>query len=739
MRRFWQVKDIQSRLYSFPNTTSVAVIGLSFSQSQQRGFSPVSALVAGCVHQVMSRHWEPLQHGIWSGGEGETVGDINNLPADLREHGLFCVWRYEKNPKGDLTKVPVNPNNPRFRADSTDKADFAPLETALKHSSDFDGVGVGVFDGLMERGKLCGVDIDHCIDDHGGLSAEAGKIMDVLKWMYWEKSPSGHGLRGFGLVSKDFKYDTERFYIKHGPLELYVGGATNRFLTVTGDVIRPAERLEDVTHELLEVAQTYMRRPAEQTDTHNQPGAAMLPDDDVLKMAANASNGEKFRKLWSGDTSDYPSESEADLALCGVLAFWCRRDPTQIDKLFRQSALFRKKWDSKRGGSTYGEWTVRKAIRMCSEVWEPERKVTTENGVIKAVEPKQRIIAVTAAELDAMDIPPVEWLVEGLLPIGSACLSAPPKSCKSYMAIDLCISICTGEKFLGRKTNKAACLYFDLESGKRRPKQRIRQVLGDRKAPDNFFIVTGESEPGMVGAGFEDTLMDQLQQHPEIRLVVIDVLQKVRPPRKSGTSMYDSDYDLFAPINKIAIRQNVAVLCITHNRKLRDPSDPFNDITGSTGILGSVDAAFVISKSRRFGDDDVTLFVTGREMPEQELAIKFNQKSFRWECMGTAEQRETQRAVDAYHSSRVVSIIKELIQKNGGTWEGSAQDMVNYADLVGKSIPMNTKEVGREVNKFFSFFDVIDGIQCASSRTGKYGRIYKFHDTHNTVITSYHS
>jgi len=683
----------------------------------------------------MSRHWEPLQHGIWSGEEGETVGDINNLPADLREHGLFCVWRYEKNPKGDLTKVPYKPRDPRYGADSADKADFAPLETALKHSSGFDGVGVGIFKDLFERGNIVGFDIDHCLDQNGNLSAEAEKITDILKYCYWEKSPSGHGLRGFGLVNKDFKYDTERFYIKKGGLEIYSAGATSRFLTVTGNVVKPAERLEDVTHELLEVARTYMVRPAEQTDTNNQPGAAMLPDDDVLKMAANASNGEKFRKLWSGDTSDYPSDSEADLALCGVLAFWCRRDPTQIDKLFRQSALFRKKWDSKRGGSTYGEWTVKKAIRMCSEVWEPERRVTTENGVIKPKEPKQRIVAITAAELDALDIPPVEWLVEGLLPIGSACLSAPPKTGKSYLAIDLCISICTGEPFLGRNTNKAACLYFDLESGKRRPKQRIRQVLGDKKAPDNFFIITAEQKPGKVGAGFEDTLIDQLQQHPEIRLIVIDVLQKVRPPRKSGTSMYDSDYDLFSPINDIAIKHNVAVLCVTHNRKMRDPSDPFNDISGSTGVLGSVDAAFVISKARRYGDEDVTLFVTGREMPEQELAVAFNKKVFRWECMGTAEQRETQRAVDAYHSSMVVSIIKELIRKNGGVWEGSAQDVIDYGGLVGKHIMKSNEDVGKDINRFLSYFDVLDNIKCIPSRTGKRGRRYKFTDTPVTADT----
>lgn len=359
-----------------------------------------------------------------------------------------------------------------------------------------------------------------------------------------------------------------------------------------------------------------------------------------------------------------------------------------------------------------------------------KRFVTAENGIITPKEPRQRIIAVSAADLVNMDLPPVEWLVEGFLPVGSACLSAPPKSYKSYLALDLCLSICFGEPFLGRKTNKAGCLYFDLESGKRRPKQRIRQILGDRQAPDNFYIITGEAEPGKVGDGFEETLTDQLQQHPDIRLIVIDVLQKVRPPTKGKASAYESDYQLFDPINRIALKNNVAVLCITHNRKMRDGGDPFNDISGSTGILGSVDAAFVISKSRRFGDDDTTLYITGREMPEQELAVKFNQQIFRWQCLGTAADREAQRQVNEYHASPIVAAVKELIRKNGGLWEGSSQDLIDYSGYTGTPILMSPVDVGKAINRYISLFDGIDKVECIPSRSGKKGRFYKFTVTH---------
>jgi primase-polymerase (primpol)-like protein len=67
-----------------------------------------------------------------------------------------------------------------------------------------------------------------------------------------------------------------------------------------------------------------------------------LDDQKLLDKAMNAANGDKFRRLWEGDISDYPSHSEADLALCYLLAFWTGGDTIKMDKLFRQSGLYRR-------------------------------------------------------------------------------------------------------------------------------------------------------------------------------------------------------------------------------------------------------------------------------------------------------------------------------------------------------------------------------------------------------------
>lgn len=296
---------------------------------------------------------------------------MNNLPKELRAKGLFCLWKYEPDEKGNPTKVPYNPNKPGRKASSTDTECFSSFDKAVRLVNDYSGLGTGMFRGLFSKGELCGIDIDHCIDDQGNLSDKAQKIVNRLKWCYWEKSPSGHGLRGFGLVNSDFKYDRDTYYFKRGDLEIYVAGTTARFLTVTGNVYKPGE-LTDITHELLDVMQTYMKRGKE-VIASSEAKPTGLADDVILQKAAAASNGDKFMQLWSGDTSGYPSESEADLALCNMLAFWTGKDAARIDQLFRQSGLMRDKWDQRRGGSTYGADTIIKAVNACTDTYSPKK------------------------------------------------------------------------------------------------------------------------------------------------------------------------------------------------------------------------------------------------------------------------------------------------------------------------------------------------------------------------------
>ena len=307
--------------------------------------------------------------------------NTNNLPETLKQRGFFCLWKYESR-DGRQTKMPYDPNSPQDRAKSNDRSTFAPMATAQARAAGFDGIGIGIFD------DIAGIDIDHCIDDAGQLSPMAQDIVQTMD-AYTEISPSGKGLRIL-FLAPGFQYDKDRFYIKESKqgLEVYIAGMTNRYLTVTGNTLRSCD-LVDRTKQLQSVLDRYMKRNTAEQQPQGQQSldswqyvrmqqrtAADLSDRELIDRAMNAGNGSAFTSLWNGDISGYPSHSEADQALCNLLAFWTNKDAARIDSLFRQSGLMRDKWNRRQSGTTYGNITIQKAIAGCAEGYTPPQEAT---------------------------------------------------------------------------------------------------------------------------------------------------------------------------------------------------------------------------------------------------------------------------------------------------------------------------------------------------------------------------
>lgn len=343
------------------------------------------------------------------------------------------------------------------------------------------------------------------------------------------------------------------------------------------------------------------------------------------------------------------------------------------------------------------------------------------------------IQTVTALELDEMDIPPIEWLVDKILPVGLSMLGAPSKYYKSYMALDLCIRICNGSKFLGFDCTKHSCLYLDLESTKRRPRNRLRQILGDQKKPDNLYIITGDENPGRINDGLEEQINYQLSEHPDIKLIVIDVFQMIRQQAKRNQTGYDRDYEDFKVLKKIADSNNIGLMLIHHTRKMRDPTDVFNDLSGSVGVMGALDCALVISKDKR-DEKEATLHITGRDMESMNLKIQFNRNTFRWECMGTAEDVEKQRELDDYNNSPITKTIKKLLEQNNGEWSGSASEIVNASKYFGCRIYDDHKKVGKFIknNEHLLYFD---GVKYEYKKTTGGKRVHVFNASNVTNAT----
>lgn len=289
-----------------------------------------------------------------------------NIPDVLKQSASFCVWKMEKR-SGRPTKVPYNPRTGAM-ARTNDPSTFADFNTAMKSYAigGWDGIGYRVSEGIGA------IDIDHCIREDGSLNDVAASILGIFPDAYFEKSPSGSGLRGFFKLSPDFAYDKTVYYInnrKHG-LEVYLPGVTNRFVTVTGDMFRngAVTRNDDALRTLLD---TFMKRSTRVSSKTVEP-ASYLDDDGVIAHASASESGDKFKALYAGNWEEgYDSQSDADMALVSILAFWCGNVEEQIDRIFRTSGLMRGKWDRMTGDSTYGQITIRNAVSSNGEIYTP--------------------------------------------------------------------------------------------------------------------------------------------------------------------------------------------------------------------------------------------------------------------------------------------------------------------------------------------------------------------------------
>jgi putative DNA primase/helicase len=319
---------------------------------------------------------------------------VSVLPEVLREREQWVCWR-EEDREGKPTKIPVTPRGGGF-ASSTDPETWGGFETALEYTETEYADGVGFV--FTDDDPIVGVDLDDCRDpETGDVDDAARDIIDRLD-SYTEVSPSGTGYHV--LIRGELPDGRNR----RGSIELY---DTARFFTVTGDhvdetpthVARRQDALAAIHHEYVQDTDSDTASESGQrgaTDEEAATNGAVtvdvdLEDEELLEKATNASNGEKFERLWNGNTVGYDSQSEADMALCYLLAFWTGGDRTRIDHLFRESGLLREKWDEVHyaDGSTYGEKTIERAIASTSEFYDPDAgdkstHASTSTGVSSA-------------------------------------------------------------------------------------------------------------------------------------------------------------------------------------------------------------------------------------------------------------------------------------------------------------------------------------------------------------------
>ena len=281
---------------------------------------------------------------------------------ELKSQKVWLCWNYETR-KGKRTKVPISASGTATGTNSEYAHTWVTYDEAIKAADKhgYNGVGFKIPQGYFF------LDIDH-----RELTDPFVQLMLERFNSYAEYSVSGGGIHIYGkctidqvptCLDKDGKLRLDKaFYMKnpHNGTELYCGGITNRFAVYTGNVIRNVP-LKECTDALLVTLDKDMRRQQKVKYSGKRDG----DDRELFDIVANLlkqKNGEKFRKLYSdGDFSDYGSQSEADCALCAMIAFRTGADPEMIDRVFRSSALYREKWERE----DYRKATIAAGIDAC--------------------------------------------------------------------------------------------------------------------------------------------------------------------------------------------------------------------------------------------------------------------------------------------------------------------------------------------------------------------------------------
>jgi putative DNA primase/helicase len=509
-----------------------------------------------------------------------------NVPSELRDANAWLGFEYETRPGlKRRKKVPIDPET-GVRADAKDGGSWGTFEQALVacERRRLDGIGYA----LMSADNITGVDLDNCREPRTGEIAEwAQEIISQLD-SYTEVTVSGTGLRVF--VQGKWPYDGHLVgklgVHGEGHLEIY----SEWFFAVTGDHLqgtpRKIERRADVISRLH--SRFFASSQSSCSSTIRTVRTTIDNDDALIEKACSAENGDKFQRLWEGDwEADYESQSEADIALCGQLAFWTNCDAERMDTLFRRSGLFRPKWDEKHfaNGETYGEHTIRIASENSTATYGADSGKTSP--------PTHGGASVCIADVESH---PVKWLWRRWIPRGKlTIMEGDPGVAKSLLTLHLAACITNGSPLSdGSYCERGSVVIVNAEDGLEdtvKPRLEVAGADISRCHWLNFSLEDGQQT--LVIPNQMDALKKKIEECKAV-LVIIDPV--VAYLEKRINSWNDQDVRrAMAPLSQLAQQTGAAIVLIRHLNKKEDVKNKMYRGGGSIGFIAAARSGLLVA------------------------------------------------------------------------------------------------------------------------------------------------
>jgi RecA-family ATPase len=275
---------------------------------------------------------------------------------------------------------------------------------------------------------------------------------------------------------------------------------------------------------------------------------------------------------------------------------------------------------------------------------------------------------VSLTELYDTVYPPKTQVIDNLLYAGVYLFAGAPKVGKSFFMAQIGYHVSKGIPLWNYAVHKGVSLYLALEDDYARLQKRLSKMFG-MDGTDDFHFVTNAKN---LSQGLESQLDTFIQEHPDTRLIIVDTLQKIREAGGEKFS-YASDYEIVAKLKQFNAEHNVCILLVHHTRK-QNADDCFDTISGTNGLLGAADGAFLMQKEKRT-DNKAVLDLVGRDQQDQRLHLQFDRERCVWQLI-KAETELWKEPPDP-----ILSLISGLVNKEAPEWIGSATELIERLKL----------------------------------------------------------
>ena len=579
-------------------------------------------------------------------------GDLAKLPralAPLIARRQWAIWRWTAKPKGGWQKPPFMATQPGRHVSTSDPNTWTEYGTAL--AAVHAGHGDGLSYILTADDPFAAIDLDNCrhIDTHS-IDIWAQNFLDCGRKTYSEITPSGSGCRIWGLANGASLNRKFNLNINGKDIAAELFRRAPKALTITGyrlDTIPEFTNIDKVIDWAIVWGERRKAAAAKTTTPVNHfnsrgDGCGYSLDEIEQIVQTGAPVGADRSAVFHTIVGHYlgcgwPVEhiiAHLQQFPDGIGARYIAEDrlPGEVLRCAGKYGID-VSLDAKTNKS---EPSKAKTPPPKDNKSKPKLKPETDPELDEELEEDEldeevKEVGMTSTELSATKYEPPIYVVPGYVVEGLTLLAGKPKVGKSWLMLHVAIAVARGSFTLGDVyCAKGDVLYCALEDNKRRLQRRLLKLLNGQPAPHELRILSAGEMP-LLSQGGLDLLQRWIEQATAPKLIVIDVLAKVRDPRRKDQGLYDNDYAAMQGLKALADTYGIAVVVVHHLRKM-DAEDPLDQVSGTTGLAGSADTVLVLNRT----STGTVLHGRGRDIEDIEKAAQFDPTTCMWIILGEA-------------------------------------------------------------------------------------------------------